>query len=268
MHDIDRTQLELGSEAFETEQYELASEGVSEMRDETSMESPFNEVQEMGLAAELLEVTNEWELEQFLGNLIARGAQAAGRVIKSSAGQALGGLLKGAARQALPGLGRTVGSYFGGAAGGAIGGRLASAAGRAFGLELEGLSQEDQEFEAARRFVRFGGAAARRTALSPSMMSPGAAARRGAMQAARRHAPGLLRRRSRGAGFPNSRRIPASFGSNYAVEAPNHSGRWFRRGPNIVIVNCAGGAAAAGGEPAADQAMTQVGAGDEGGAEF
>ncbi len=33
--------------------------------------------------------------------------------------------------------------------------KLASAAGRMFGLELEGLSVEDREFEVARRLVRF-----------------------------------------------------------------------------------------------------------------
>lgn len=277
MHDIDRTQLESESEAFEGEQFEFAFEGVSEMWGETDTESPFTEVEEMELAAELLGVNSEAELNHFLGNLIRRGAQAAGKFIKSPTGQALGGILKGAARQALPVLGRAVGTYFGGPAGGAAGSQLASAAGRVFGLELEGLSQEDQEFEAARRFVRFGGAASKRAASAPPSVNPRAAARRGAMQAARRHAPGLLRKKRPGTGLPPQlrRRIPAAFPQDYAAGAPDHSGRWFRRGPNIVIVNCAGGAPTSepsggpsAGEPSAGQPMPQGGEGGEGGEEF
>lgn len=38
-----------------------------------------------------------------------------------------------------------------------IGSNLASVAGSALGLELEGLSPEDREFEAAKQFVRFAG---------------------------------------------------------------------------------------------------------------
>ena len=75
--------------------------------------------------------------------------------------------------------------------GGAIGSKLAAAAGNLFGLELEGMSPEDQEFEVARRFVRFAGAAARNARRS---RNPRAAL----TAAARRFAPGFLRRRRPG----------------------------------------------------------------------
>ena len=127
-------------------------------------------------------VTDEQELDQFLGKLISKVSRTAGSIIRSPAGKALGGILKGAAKKALPIAGPAVGTYFGGPAGGAIGGKLASAAGRIFGLELEGMSGEDQEFEVARRFVRLAASAAQKAA----------AARSAVAAAARRHAPGLL----------------------------------------------------------------------------
>jgi hypothetical protein len=45
---------------------------------DASGQSPFTEAEEMELAIELLEVTNEAELEQFLGNLLEkhRGASS------------------------------------------------------------------------------------------------------------------------------------------------------------------------------------------------
>ena len=127
-------------------------------------------------------VTDEQELDQFLGKLISKVSRTAGSIIRSSAGKALGGILKGAAKKALPIAGRVGGNFFGGPAGGAIGGELASAVGRIFGLELEGMSGEDQEFEVARRFVRLAASAAQKAA----------AARSAVAAAARRHAPGLL----------------------------------------------------------------------------
>jgi hypothetical protein len=70
------------------------------------------------------------------------------------------GTLRDAARQSLPVLGRGVGQWLGGPTGGAVGADLAPAAGDLFGLELEGLSEQDGEFEAARAFVRFAWTAA------------------------------------------------------------------------------------------------------------
>ena len=53
----------------------------------------FSEAEAMELAAELLSVSNEAELDRFLGNLIKRAGQVAGKFIKSPVGQQLGGLV-------------------------------------------------------------------------------------------------------------------------------------------------------------------------------
>jgi hypothetical protein len=70
----------------------------------------------------------------------------------------------------------------------------AAATGEIFGIETEGLSGADQEFEVMRRFVRFAGAAAGRAARAPRGVNPRAIARSALVRAARRLAPGILRR--------------------------------------------------------------------------
>jgi uncharacterized protein (DUF697 family) len=208
-------------DALEADQFEFTDE--SELFGGTEMESTFDEVEEMEMAAGLLEVTDEAELDQFLGNLIKRAGRAVGRVVKSPVGRALGGILKGAAKKALPIVGGAIGTAIGGPAGGAIGGKLASTAGRIFGLELEGLSPEDQEFEMARRFVRFAGTAAKNAALASPTTPPQAAAQAAAVAAAQQHAPGLLR--------------AAGASAKGMATGVSRSGRWIRRGRNIILAN-------------------------------
>src|SRR3954447_26680973 len=91
MHDIGQTSLETETE-FESE---LESEGGGELG-----ESFLSDEQEIELASELLEVTDEQELEQFLSNLISTIGGAVGQFARSDTGRALGGVLKDAARQA------------------------------------------------------------------------------------------------------------------------------------------------------------------------
>src|SRR5262249_60211439 len=64
--------------------------------------SPLSEAQEIELASELLEISNEQELEQFLGNVFKSVARGVGGLIKSPVGRALGGILKNVAKKALP----------------------------------------------------------------------------------------------------------------------------------------------------------------------
>lgn len=218
MHDIDRTQMELGSEFDEFESDHFESTEELEFAD-TEMESPLDEAEEMELAAELLNVTEEAELDHFLGNLFKRVGHAAGKFVRSPVGLTLGGILKGAAKKYLPILGGAAGTFFGGPVGGAIGSQLASRAGSMFGLELEGLSPEDQEFEVAKQFVRFAGAAANHAANTPPTSDPQTAARTSVVKAARRFAPGLLRG---GVGFSRAGRR-------------GRSGRWIRRGRKIIL---------------------------------
>jgi hypothetical protein len=104
----------------------------------------FSEADEMQLAAELLEVTSESELDRFLGGLIMKAGQTVGLFVSSPVGQQLGRFLKGAAKRALLMVHSVIGGDFG-LSSAQMGSPVASTAGRIFGLELEGMSQEDQE---------------------------------------------------------------------------------------------------------------------------
>jgi hypothetical protein len=152
-----------------------------------------HESQEMELASELLEVNSEEELEQFLGNLFSRVARGVGGFIKSGTGRALGGMLKNLAKKALPVVGGALGSMVAPGLGTAIGSKLGSMAGGLFELELEGMNEQEAEFEVARRFVRLAGTAARNAAMASPTAPSRAVARAALITAARRHAPGLLR---------------------------------------------------------------------------
>jgi uncharacterized protein (DUF697 family) len=230
MHDIDRTLMEYesGMNGYEGEyegefddEYEYEFEGAYEEYDEPEV---FDEEEEMDLAAELLSVTDDEELDQFLGKLIKKGFSKVRKFAKSSTGRALGGLLKGVAKKALPIVGGALGTAIGGPAGGAIGGKLASAASRLFEMELEGLSPEDQEFEVAKRVVRLAGSAAKNAALAPSNMPPKAAAKAAVVAAAKKHAPGLLRP------------APSSAASMAGSPGAKRTGRWIRRGSKIILM--------------------------------
>src|SRR5437773_621926 len=144
MHDLDRTQT-----MYESEYQEMEFENNGQFEGEgsylgESYESAFNEMEEMELAAELLEIGNEYELDQFLGDLLNKAKKAAGGFLNSVVGKQVGGLLKSAAKMALPAVGNLIAPGAGGA--------IASGIGNVLGLELEGLSPQDQEFEEARQF--------------------------------------------------------------------------------------------------------------------
>jgi hypothetical protein len=189
MHDIDQVALEDSARAptyeQEDEEYlEFAGEGEGETAYEDELALPEGEGEgeyededeeaaeaaELELATELLEVSSEQELDRFIGNLVRSAAGAVSDFTRTREGRQLGGILKQAAGRALPVLGRAAGRAIGGAIAGAtegsrrryqrtgarIGDAVGAAAKRYFGLELEGLSPEDQEFEVARRFVQFG----------------------------------------------------------------------------------------------------------------
>ena len=115
-----------------------------------------------------------------------------------------------------------VGSAIGGPAGGALAGKIAPVAGRIFGLELEGLTVEDQEYEVARRLVRFAGAATQQAASTPANGASPVPAQAAVASAARKHAPGFLR------GGVSSSVRPSS--------GQSRSGRWIRRGRKIIIM--------------------------------
>jgi uncharacterized protein (DUF697 family) len=218
MHDIDRTLLEMEPETdtFETE-YEYDESEYSDT------EAVFDEAAEMELAAELLGITEEAELDQFFGKIFKKVGRAVGKFVKSPVGRSLGRVLKGVAKKALPAVGGALGSFVPGV-GTAIGTKLGMAAANLFEVELEGLSPEDQEFEVARRFVRLTEEAAKNAALAPPSANPQAAAKAALVAAAKMHAPGLLR------GGTTSTTAAAVPG------VPGRSGRWIRRGRKIVLM--------------------------------
>lgn len=221
MHDIDRVQLETESEAFETGAFEAEQFEFNETGETGEV---FGETENMELATELLEVSNESELEQFLGNLVAQAGKSLGRFVGSPQGQALVGVLKGAARQVLPTLGSSVGRYLGGDEGAKLGSQAASAAGRAFGLELEGLSNEDREFEVARRYVDFAGEAVRKLAADGTAGNPTLAARAAAAAAALTHAPGL-----------SQARVAPGPSASASAHGSGATGRWVQHGSKIIL---------------------------------
>lgn len=205
MHDIDRALFETQGEQYTYDG--LSTYGEAEAYGEV-------EGEELELASELLAITSEEELDQFLGNWI-------GKIAHSGVGQALGGLLKTAAGKALPYIGKAIGGYIAPGAGGAVGQRAGQWVSSQLGLELEGMSAEDQQFETARAFVRFANDAAKAAAQAPTGVPPAVAAQQAVAAAARRHLPGLLRPQ---AGTPHDGRTRPT------------RGQWVRRGKNIIIV--------------------------------
>jgi len=251
MHNIDRTQLETWGEMdeFESGGYPYAGESAyfgelpygemelngeyeegNEFEFEFEGQGIFSEAEEMELAAELLDIRSEAELDQFIGKFLSKAARTVGRAIKSPVGRQIGGLLKGVAKKALPMVGGALGNLVLPGVGGAIGSQLASAAGSMFGLELEGLSPEDREFEVARRLVRLGGEAVRQAAITGGSMPPQAAAQKALIAAARQHAPGLANEFSYGGGYGSR-----SYGYG-RMGGSRQSGRWIRRGNRIVLL--------------------------------
>jgi len=207
MHDIDGTRLETSS-FNEAESFEEFGEATGEIgyegefgegefgegeMDELSDEGEFGEMDEFGeteaedafeaevdeMAAELLGVSTEEELDRFLGGLfkkIKKGVSGASRFLSRS-GFPLSGALKSLAQRALP--------FVGGALGTAIpipglgtiaGSALGKAASSLLQSEMDQFEGEDQEFQMAKRFVRLASQAVRQGARIPPRYHPTTAA--------------------------------------------------------------------------------------------
>ncbi len=209
MHDIDRVlnPQEMFNEAeFEASPFGGAyDEAEFEFYGETT-----DDLDESTLAAELLSVGSEQELELFIGSLLKNAAKGVTAFAKSKAGRAIGGALKQAAKAALPTLGATLGSAIpipgvGTAVGNMAGKALAST------LELEtGMDVEDSEFEVAQNVVRLAKNATKQAMKAPPGANPNAVAAQAVKSA--------LRNLQGGAGVSGGQ-----------------SGRWVRRGNKIVL---------------------------------
>jgi hypothetical protein len=144
----------------------------------------FPESRSVQLAAELLDVTSEAELEGFLGRVVAATARGVGGRLPAGTGRSLVAVLARTAERTLPTLAALLGDPMGPPAG--VGPSAAETAARVYGLELEGMSAEDRDYEIARQFLRLVQAAAARAATAPASATAAVAG------AAREFAPGLL----------------------------------------------------------------------------
>lgn len=154
---------------------------------------------ELTLAARLLELRGGAQLDRFIDAMVRTGGGPA----------PLAEALKRAARQVLPLHGWPGTPVIESLRRRGKSDPIARAA-RIFGVELEGLSPEDKEFELAQRFVRFARAA---IGLAADAMRPAGVAAALA-EAARSHAPGLLQ-----------------------CEA-GRMGHWQRHGNRIIVFDC------------------------------
>jgi hypothetical protein len=213
MHDLDRTLR--SQEAANEADFEAAifGEGEGDFEEESY---EISEEQEMDLAAELLAVTDDRELDQFLGRIARRVRGAVGPMLKK--------YLKPLAKRLIPIAGRAVGGFFGGPVGAALGSKVGSFATTLFEVDFESMDGEAQDMEVARSFVRFANAAASNAAAAGSAGDPTRAAKNAITRAARSYAPGLLRKNGEGAG------------SAASVTSRASSGRWIRRPGRIVLL--------------------------------
>ncbi len=196
---------------FEAEPFRYEAESAYE----TEGEYPMSEAEEVELAMELMSVSSEAELDQFLGKFLKKAWQGVKKVAKPFAGA-----LKGLAKKALPFVGGALGSLIpipgvGTAVGSALGGALS----KALELETQGLELEDQEFEMARRFVRIASTAVQNVASAPEGMSDEAVVNEALTSATRQHVPGL------------------KYGSGTGAPGGSIQGKWLRRGRHILVLN-------------------------------
>lgn len=243
MHDLDRTTYEANGYDYEDEfddemdaeyEDEFDAEYDDEFEDEFDAEyddeyddefgyemggSPFSEEEEAELALELLAVSSDEEMDEWFKSLWRKAKRGVKKYGRKAYRYAKRGIKK-AAKIGLPIAGRAIGTYFGGPLGGKVGGKLGGWASKYFEMELEGLSPEDQEFEIARRFVRFSGAATKNAMKLSNRMPAQAAVSVGFKKAARKHAPGMLKNKAGGRG---------------RIARGKKSGRWLRRGNKIVL---------------------------------
>lgn len=216
MHDLDRQQLE------QNEREGVFGEtGIGELSTELT------ETQELALASEFLEITNEAELEQFLGDLWYRTKTAASQIYNSGAVQSAIPAVKAAGRAFLPVAAGKLADRYAPGSGDWVSAGAQQLADQLLKEELEGLSGEDRELEIARRYVRFANAALQRAAQVPPRVPPPVAGPVAVRDTARMHLPGLVP-------------LLASLGldavsANGEASSGAHSGRWVRQGSSIVI---------------------------------
>jgi hypothetical protein len=207
MHDLDRQQLE---------QYE--DEGAF---GESEQHGQLSETQELELANEVLEVTSEEELEEFLGDLWNRAKSTAGQIYNSAAVQQALPTVKAVGAKILPVAAGKLADYAWPGSGDYVKAGTGALVDQWLKEELEGLSAEDRELALARRYIRFALEALDRAAKTPKRVPPHVAGQIAVTDSARTHIPGVV---------PF---LPQLTGFNGASEPT--AGRWVRRGSTIEI---------------------------------
>lgn len=192
---------------------------------EAAFESPLSELEELELALELLSVSSEAELDQFLGKLfrgIGRGLRKVGRFIGRRVLPALGKGLKSLAKAALPIAGKVLGSFIPiPGVGTALGGALGTAVSRALELEFRDLEAAEAELETARRFIRIAATAAGQAAAAAPDRDAESVVHEALSNALQQHLPYLDR-------------DPAGSHPRRATAARH--GRWIRRGHRLIVL--------------------------------
>lgn len=175
MHDIDTTRFEYDPEIDPFSEAEAEASGYD---GEEEAEGLMSEAEEEALAAELLGVTNEAEMDQFLGGVfkkLSRKVRGAAKFLAQNAGP-LSGALKSIAAKGLPFLTGALGTAIPiPGVGTALGTALGNAASNLLQSEMEQLEADEQEFELSRRFVRLATQAVRQGARRPWPRNPHAA---------------------------------------------------------------------------------------------
>lgn len=210
--------------AREQEWGEATWPSLGEVYGEMGFESPFTEAEELELAMELLSVSSEEELDQFLGKLfkgIGKGLKKVGRFIGKRVLPALGKGLKSIAKVALPIAGKVLGSFIPiPGVGTALGGALGTAVSKALELEFNHLEVDEAELETARRFIRIAATAARQAASSSPDLDEETAASEALLSAVQQHLPYLH----------------LSEAGRSRIRDSGEQGRWVRRGRQIVVM--------------------------------
>lgn len=160
----------------------------------------------MTFGADLLDHADGAQLGVFLRKLVGSIAAADRVPVGAALGKALVAALQPVARAIMP------------IRSGGAGADSKTMAARMFGMELEGLSPEDKEYEVAQQFIRLAADTIRNASAAAHTGAPPAVTAAAALrQAAGRYAPGLLK--------STSQTAPAS-------------GRWRREGRRIIVLHC------------------------------
>jgi hypothetical protein len=216
MHDLDRT---LRSQESETESYDFENSLFETEGDYEEETYEITEEQENDLAAELLAVSDEQELDEFFRGLLKKARGAVGPALKK--------YLAPVAKKLIPIAARAAGGFFGGPAGAQLAGKIGDFATTLFEADFESMEPEVADMEVAKSFVRFATAAANNAAANSGTSDPTTVARNAVVNAAKVHAPGLLRPRGN---------TSATSGRGVSRSRRANSGRWIRRAGRIVLL--------------------------------